>query len=217
MPSNDICEIVVVRHGQTLANRTGVLQGQYDTPLDEVGFAQAEAIAERLKNEHFDAVYSSDLGRAMDTANTIVKYHPDLTVIPSEGLREWNLGDLQGKEYKDLLVQYPAIMDAFKSEGEVPPIPNGESLEDFQNRVSGFMDRIAAENIGKRLLFVSHGGATQRMFTHVTGPLKPGNIRPLCANASLSVFQRRPAGWQLVAWNDISHLAHIKMHDTLTF
>lgn len=217
MPQNDICEIVVVRHGQTLANRTGVLQGQFDTPLDEVGFIQAEAIAERLKEDHFDAVYSSDLGRAMDTAKAIVKYHPALTVIPSPELREWNLGDLQGKEYKDLLVQYPDIMAAFKSDGAVPPIPNGECLADFQKRVSDFMDQIAGENVGKRILFVSHGGATQRMFTHVTGPLKAGNIRPLCANASLSIFQRRPAGWQLVAWNDTSHLANIKMHDTLTF
>ena len=210
-------KIIIVRHGESKTNELGLLVGQGDFPLTDLGLSQAEQTAEALASEQIDAVYSSDLGRAMDTANTIVKYHPDLTVIPSEGLREWNLGDLQGKEYKDLLVQYPAIMDAFKSEGEVPPIPNGESQEDFQNRVSGFMDRIAAENIGKRLLFVSHGGATQRMFTHVTGPLKPGNIRPLCANASLSVFQRRPAGWQLVAWNDISHLAHIKMHDTLTF
>lgn len=217
MPKNDICEIVVVRHGQTLANRTGILQGQFDTPLDEVGFAQADAIAERLKKDSFDAVYSSDLGRAMDTANAIVKYHEGLSVIPAKSLREWHLGDLQGKEYKDLLVQYPAIMEAFKSDGAVPAIPNGESLEDFQKRVADFMDQIAAENIGKRILFVSHGGATQRMFTHVTGPLKAGNIRPLCANASLSIFQHRPAGWQLVVWNDTSHLVNIKMHDTLTF
>ena len=217
MINPDICEIIAVRHGQTIANKTGRLQGQFDTPLDEVGQLQADAIAARLKKCFFDIVYSSDLERAMVTAGKIIEFHPGKKVIPSKELREWNLGELQGHEYKELIEKYPRIMDAFKNEGETPPIPGGESVMDFHNRIVTFIDKIAAENIGKRVLIVSHGGAMQRLFLHTTGQLKNGNIRPLCDNASLSVFRFKNHQWQLVTWNDIAHLENIGTHATLTF
>ncbi len=217
MLNPDVCEFVVVRHGQTEANISGVLQGQLDTPLDATGIAQAEAIAERLKNDSFDMVFSSDLGRTMNTAEIILKYHPELTIHPVTQLREWNLGDLQSKPYSLLKIQYPEIMAAFKTSPDDLVVPNGESLAEFQKRVSDFMNELANEYPGKRLLLVSHGGATQRMFRHVVGPVATGNITPLCANSSLSVFRHSPSGWQLITWNDTAHLAMIKTHDTLTF
>ena len=90
---NDICEIVVVRHGETVANKQGVLQGHLDTPLNETGVIQAQAIAERLKNRSFDAIYSSDLQRAANTARAIVAHHSQVDIVYTEELREWNLGD----------------------------------------------------------------------------------------------------------------------------
>lgn len=113
--NENICEIVIVRHGETLANSMGVLQGQQDTALNDFGKRQAQAVAERLAKDHFDAVLSSDLGRAMDTAKAIVQYHEGLQVIPTKELREWNLGELQGQPYTELTRKYPDIMAAFKT------------------------------------------------------------------------------------------------------
>lgn len=217
MPNDNICELVVVWHGQTTANRTGILQGQLDTPLDAVGIAQAHAIAERLKNDRFAAVYSSDLTRAMFTAQAIVSHHPELVITPCRELREWNLGELQAQSYDDLRQKYPEILTGFKLDSPIPAIPGGESQKDFQKRISDFMEFLSCRHANERILLVSHGGAMQRMFSHVTGMLAPGNIRPLCGNASLSVFQKRTAGWQLITWNDTSHLADIVQHTTLTF
>ena len=122
MSTSDICEIIAVRHGETVANKTGVLQGQFNTALNEVGLMQSDAIAARLKNRHFDIAYSSDLDRAMITGQKIVAYHPGLELLLSPELREWNLGKLQGREYKDLIVEYPEVMQAFKKGGS-PDVP----------------------------------------------------------------------------------------------
>ena len=217
MENSDICEIIVVRHGETVANKTGILQGQYDTPLNETGIMQAHAIANRLKKRKFDAVYTSDLNRAFDTARIIAEFHPGLQVIPTKSLREWNLGELQGRPYSELIVEYPEIMNAFKKSGEVPPIPGGENIDDFQKRIGSFMNEIAAANPGKKILFVSHGGAMQRMLIHTVGKPAIENICPLCGNAGMSLFRYRNGQWQLISWNDTAHLEDISMHETLTF
>ncbi|MBR2508694.1 MAG: histidine phosphatase family protein [Lentisphaeria bacterium] len=216
MSISDVCEIIAVRHGETVANKTGVLQGQFNTALNEVGLMQADAIAARLKNRYFDIAYSSDLDRAMITGQKIVAYHPGLELLPSPELREWNLGKLQGREYKDLIVEYPEVMQAFKKGGS-PDVPEGESVAEFHLRITTFLDRIAAENTGKRVLLVSHGGAMQRILVHAMGQIADKNIRPLCDNASLSVFKCKAGQWQLVTWNDVAHLEDIGTHNTLTF
>ena len=215
MEKSDICEIIVVRHGETVANKQGVLQGQSNTPLNEVGVMQAHAAAERLKRYSFDAAYTSDLERASDTAEIICKFHQELNLIKTSELREWNLGDLQGKSYGEVMEKYPEIMNAFRKLGNVPPIPGGENLEDFQLRISSFLDKIASENAGKKVLLVSHGGAMQRMLIHTMGMISLRNIFPMCANAGMSVFKCRGGEWQMVTWNDTAHLENIQMHDTL--
>ena len=217
MKNSDICEIIAVRHGETVANKTGILQGQSDTPLNEIGIMQAHAIAERLKKRHFDLAYTSDLNRAVATAELITANHPQLQLVKTPSLREWNLGDLQGQPYTELRIKYPDILNAFKKDGEVPPIPGGENIEDFQNRIGSFMDEIAKANPGKRILFVSHGGAMQRMLKHTMGKTDIRNICPLSANAGMSVFHYQNKQWRLITWNDTAHLEDIQMHETLTF
>ncbi|MBE6366880.1 MAG: histidine phosphatase family protein [Lentisphaerae bacterium] len=213
----NICEFLVVRHGQTTANLSGILQGQMDWPLDEQGLEQARALAERLRNQHFDAAWCSDLSRTVVTAQAIMKYHPELAINHTAELREWHLGELQGKSFEELRNFYPNMLNAFKIDGPVPEIPGGENSGEFQERISTFMEKTAADNLGKRLLIITHGGVMQRMFRHTVGPINSTNIKPLCGNASISTFQKRPGGWQLISWNDTAHLENLAQHATLTF
>lgn len=216
MVPENICELVVVRHGQTESNRTGTLQGQLNTALDQLGKLQARAVARRLKKRRFDLVYSSDLERAVDTANTILKYHMELQLNTTPALREWNLGDLQGRLLKDLAVENPELMQSFRTEMPELQIPGGESLTAFQNRISTFIDTLAQEHCGKRLLLVSHGGAIQRMLRHTTGKINAPNVRPFCSNASIAVFRcKNGENWQLVTWNDTAHLEELEQNDLL--
>ena len=217
MAINDICEITVVRHGETFSNKQNILQGQDNSLLNENGIQQAYAAASRLKTRTFDAVYSSDLKRAMDTADIIAECHPNLKVIGQTSLREWNLGELQGKSYQELYEKYPEIMKAFRKPGNIPRPPGGESIEEFHARVSTFMDETASANIGKKLLFVTHGGAMQRMLFHAMGEVSPCNVIPLSDNASISLFRYRGGQWQLVTWNDTAHLENLQKHELLVF
>ena len=96
--------IYFVRHGQTAANATGVIQGQTDVLLDETGLAQAKLVGARLKKHHFDAIYSSDLTRAMVTAREIADGRE---IIATPQLREWHLGHWQSKNIEQIKIDYP--------------------------------------------------------------------------------------------------------------
>lgn len=215
VPDN-ICEIVAVRHGQTASNRDGIIQGQWNIPLDELGLLQAQAAAKRLSRWHFDAAFSSDLDRALVTARTILANHSNLELEPTTALREWNLGFMQGRKIAELQAEYPEIMAAFRSDRDDLIVPEGESLKEFQSRVSEFINNIAQNYLGKRVLLVSHGGAMQRMLKHTTGGIKEPNVRPFCSNASLAVFRcKEGVNWQLVTWNDTAHLEELEQTDLL--
>ena len=205
--AKDFLEIVAVRHGETVANCSGIIQGHSNSQLNELGIKQAQKVAMRLQNEHFDAVFASDLDRAADTAKAILQYHPNLQINYTTALREWHLGVLQNQNYAEMTPEHKQLVDILRSSETVPPIPGGETFEEFQQRVSDFLESLAANYMGKRLLLVSHGGTVQRMLRHCMGILSPGNFRPACSNTSISVFRKRGDGfWQLISWNDTAHL-----------
>ena len=132
-------EIYLVRHGETAANSRNIVQGQSDVPLNERGLAQAARLAERLKDMRFDAVYASDLDRAMRTARIVA---PHVEVIPSKELREWDLGDWVGRPFEEVKRLYPDEVDAFLHDHSPCPITGGESKEAAYDRVNRFLDEL---------------------------------------------------------------------------
>lgn len=211
-----ITEFTVVRHGETEANLDGILQGQLDTALNPRGIRQAELAARRLEEEPFDLAFSSDLRRAMETAERIAAPHR-IPVRPMPALREWNLGDLQGKKWSELAQQYKEVMDAFKSETGDVAVPGGERRSDFYFRVGNALDTFPKEFPGKKILLVTHGGVLKAVFRHIVGPVS-GNARlPLTSNASVSSFRHIDGFWQLVSWNDVSHLRTLGESESIVF
>lgn len=95
-------KIILTRHGRTVENDAGILQGHLPGTLNELGKEQARKVAERLAGEHIDRAYSSDLARAADTARTIMAHHPGATLEFTEELRESSLGEWQGKTKEEL-------------------------------------------------------------------------------------------------------------------
>ena len=209
-------EFVVVRHGETDANLHGILQGQSDTELNQLGIRQAQCTAERLKGEHFDLIYSSDLSRAMKTASAIAAPH-GLPVNPLRALQEWDLGDLQGHKWDELHGLYPEVMAAFKTETEDILVPRGESRFLFYQRVSDCLDEMSDRFAGKRLLLVTHGGVLKAMFRHVVGQVAESSRLPLTSNASVSQFRYVDGFWQLVSWNDVYHLRSLGENESVIF
>jgi broad specificity phosphatase PhoE len=151
-----VTTILLARHGETDWNRDGRWQGWADPPLNETGRAQARALAAQLRSTPFDAVYSSDLRRAQETAEIVAAPHR-VPVIADPGLREIDIGSWSGLTRSELEERFP--------DGERP---DGETREQHVARVLAAVERIARANIGRRILVVSHGGTMRALRTHTS-------------------------------------------------
>jgi broad specificity phosphatase PhoE len=155
-------KLITVRHGETENNATGITQGWLDSKLNDKGIEQARKVAERLKNEKIDVIYSSDLKRASRTAEEIVKLQ-DCELILEERLREQNKGKYNGGPTEDL-------NRAAKESGEnvLDWIPEGgESLNNVKKRVLKFLDEIEKKHTDETVLIVSHGGPMAMISRHI--------------------------------------------------
>ena len=210
-----ITEFIFVRHGETNANREGILQGNLDVPLNDIGIRQAHAVADYLAETRFDAAYSSPLQRAALTAEILISTnkHP-VPLKLTDSLREWNCGKLDGLTWQEINTRYPAESKAFCFEQIDTIMPDGESAWEFQTRITDFLNHLRNIHAGKKILLVAHGGVLQRIFRATAGVISEKNIIPLAGNASVSsfIFNHQLDAWQLTSWNRTEHLAGIPQH-----
>lgn len=211
---HSVTELVLVRHGETDWNAQGRIQGQLDIPLNPVGLAQAEAVGMRLRGEHFDAIYASDLERAMQTARPVVK-NDERAIRREPRLRERHFGALQGLTGGEAQQQQSRVWQDYKARGPDADLGGGESLQVFSQRVVDFIDQVLQAHAGGRVLLVSHGGVLDMAYRHATGmPLGMQRDFPIY-NASVNILLRKGAHWEISAWGDISHLPQeLAMDDT---
>ncbi|OMP02065.1 Histidine phosphatase superfamily, clade-1 [Corchorus olitorius] len=197
-------EIVVVRHGETEWNADGRIQGHLDVELNEAGRQQAASVADRLSKEpKISAVYSSDLKRALVTAETIAARCGGLEVIKDPDLRERNLGDLQGLVFREAAKLSPKAYKAFLSHRTEQDIPGGgESLDQLYSRCTSSLQRIASKHKGERVVVVSHGGAIRALYKRACPDGKTGKV----LNTSVNVFHLTDDEWTIKSWGDVSHL-----------
>jgi probable phosphoglycerate mutase len=210
-----VTEFIFVRHGETQANRAGILQGNMDCPLNENGLRQAKAVAGYLRDSEFAAVYSSPLSRAFETARIIVECgHENTPLSSDERLREWNCGEIDGLKWEDIHARYQYEAKSFCFEQIDVQMPGGESGMEFQHRIADFLKEMTVTHAGKRVLLVAHGGVLQRMFRVVAGVVVPGNMIPLAGNASVSsfIYNHDLEAWQLTSWNRTEHLKDLPQH-----
>ena len=196
--------VYFVRHGQTAANAGNIIQGHTDVPLDELGLKQADIVAGRLKDFPFDAIYSSDLSRALVTAKKIAGTRP---VIATDQLREWNLGHWQGRTLEEIRTVFKEEYQIYLADDPEFTGADGESSRAFAERAENFMQQIAEKHPGQTVLCVSHGGFLTKVFKHAL-QIKSLPRRPRIFNTAICCFRTIDNGktWQLVIWNDASHL-----------
>ena len=200
--------VTVVRHGETQWNAEGRIQGHQAIGLNERGFRQAEALAVRLQGEVFDAFYSSDLQRAMDTAQVISSVTGQEMVKDSR-LREWKLGVLEGLASEDAALRYPEAYAAFRTEMPDYRIPDGESIRQRFERSVDCIKDLALRHQGGKILVVSHGGVLDDLyrFAMEISLEVPRDFK--LYNASLNTFRIGAAKWDVVSWGDVHHLDKI--------
>jgi broad specificity phosphatase PhoE len=149
-------QLCLIRHGQTDWNLEGRYQGQSDVPLNQTGLAQAQSLAEQLKEQTFAAIYASDLMRARQTVEPVAKMF-GITIQVEPRLREINQGEWEGVLVEDIKARYAELW----SQRTVDPAnirpPGGETVGEVATRVYAALDDIARLFPTERVLVVSHG------------------------------------------------------------
>lgn len=204
-----VTEIFLVRHGQTVSNVQGRIQGHSDSPLSEQGKKEVERLASRLKDLTFSALWSSDLGRAMATSEILAK-SLDLPIQPQLKLREVSFGEVEGMTWEEVRDLHGKLNEAWYQHHADVRMPGGESREEVTYRVVGLLESWAVEHAGQRILAVTHGGVLACIFSWLLQI--PRGVRPLCAvdNAAISILQHKNERWKIKTWNDGWHLFDLK-------
>ena len=161
--------ICLMRHGETDWNKLGILQGWLDVPLNDHGRQQAQQMALGFRDVGFDAVWSSSLRRASETAETIAR---TLQLPPPnvhEGLKERNFGAIQGIPKDELAELNPAQLEQILRRNPAAQFVGGESMDEFADRVLGALADIGKASIGERVLAVTHGWVLDVVTRHVGG------------------------------------------------
>ncbi|XP_042974362.1 phosphoglycerate mutase-like protein 4 isoform X3 [Carya illinoinensis] len=159
-------EIIVVRHGETDWNADGRIQGHLDVELNDTGRQQAATVADRLSREpSISVVYSSDLKRALETAQIIAAGCGAQEVIKEPDLWERHLGDLQGLVLREAAKLSPKAYQAFLNQRTDQEIPGGgESLDQLYERCTSSLERIGKKHRGERVIVVTHGGVIRTLY-----------------------------------------------------
>jgi len=162
--------IFLVRHGETEWNRIPRFQGRSDVPLNQMGREQARALAMALQDEPIQAVYSSPLARALETANIIKDYHPSIPLFEEPGFIEMDLGAFEGMEPQDWIEKYPHLRKVWQETPSSIKMPGGESLQEVQKRAMEALEQIT-QNYPPRstVLVASHNFVIRTILCRALG------------------------------------------------
>jgi len=146
-------KLILIRHGETLWNKEGRVQGTSDIELSDIGTSQAGLLASSLKNQHIEAIYSSPLKRALQTAQIINEFH-SLQIHAYKELMEMDQGIFEGLSFKELMNDKKDFLKKWIADPARVKMPKGESLTELQDRAWRIVEHIISQ--GKNALVVSH-------------------------------------------------------------
>lgn len=200
--------IYLIRHGETEWNLVGRWQGHADVPLNELGRRQARLLGQRLAREgvRFDAIYSSDLARAFQTAWEIgAAVRVPVQLLPP--LREIDLGAWSGHTYDEIKVKFPTEV-ALLEAGQDIPRGGGESIGMLRKRVVRAVEAIIAHHPNETLALVTHGGCIRALLSHAVRDSETDAWRqfPHIGNTSISILRVDGDCWEIALVNDMAHL-----------
>ena len=200
-------KLILIRHGETVWNRQGIIQGSgSDTELSEVGNLQAEKVGLALREMPLSAIYSSPLKRAMDTAGAVARYH-DLEIIPDAGLAEIYVGEMEGMPLEKLGQNFSQFLVDWQSRGEAVNFSGGENLGQFKDRVWAAVEKIVAVNPTGTVAIVSHYFVTTAIVCQALGLPISHLVRIRIQPSSITILefdQGQPP--RLLLLSDICHL-----------
>ena len=198
--------LLAIRHGETAWNVDTRIQGHLDIPLNERGRWQAERLARALAaRDPIDAIYSSDLQRAHDTARAIA----DATGAPlltHAGLRERGFGLFEGKTYVEIEQTWPQESQRWRQRDPQWAPQGGESLLQVRERITRTLHELAARHPGQQIVLVAHGGVMDQLYRVATGQELQAPRTWQLGNTAVNRLLWTPQGLSLIGWADTTHL-----------
>lgn len=197
--------LLLVRHGITEFNSTRRFAGYSDVEMSAVGYRQVERLRDRLADEKIDAVYSSDLKRALVTAE-VISLGRKVDIVTCPELREVNYGNAEGLTFEEISHLYPEVAELITNFSLRLKFPGGESFEEFIQRTITFLDKLEKHAPSETILIVSHSGPLRVLVCHLLG-IDQSHWRQIrISNASLSIVETYPRGAIINLLNDTCHL-----------
>ena len=210
-------KLFLIRHGQSAGNAEGRFGGHSATPLSELGFEQARVTAEALARENINAIYSSDLLRAVQTAEPLSKL-TGIPIVTKPEFRERNVGVLEGLTFDESKQEYPNDYYALVNRNVHHVITNGESYSNLLDRIKGELRDIIRRHRGERIAIFTHTGALCFMTLHLLGAIHRGTKQTpwiVTSNCGINRFEiRGPRNVRVLALNDTRHLTQITGNDS---
>ena len=198
-------QLIIVRHGETQSNRDGRFQGHIQTELNATGREQALRLGRRLQNETFDALYSSDLLRARQTADAIAALGGHRPLLDRR-LREWDLGVLAGLTHDVAMREYPRAYEIYRDNLVDQVVPGGESVVQRYRRIIAAMEAIAARHPAQTVVIVTHGGPLGDCYRRATNMSLQAPKTFQIYNGGINRFSVDGQDWTLDSWAEIDHL-----------
>ncbi len=199
--------LILVRHAETEWNTARVFQGRLDSRLTATGLEQVRRLADRLEYETpIAAIYSSDQGRAMQTAELIAS-SLRLAVIPRADLREIDCGDWTGMSYDDVMLAWPDDHANWRGRPDLHCMPNGESVADVQRRALRFLEEVRRLHPGQTVCAVSHSTVVRSAVCYLLGlPLEKLWEGPRQPNCAVNLIELREDRGSITLVGDATHL-----------
>ena len=201
-------ELIRARHGETEWNVEKIFRGRADVALDEIGIKQAELLGKYLSKWELEAIYSSPLKRALDTANMIVPYQK-FGVCTAEGLTDFDYGEWQSLPQREVKRLYPDLLREWHNNPHKVRLPGGENLEDVRGRAIEVVNDVLSRYRGSVVL-VSHRVVLKVLTCSLLG-LDNSHFWNISQDVcGITIFDYAAGCFVLIRHNDTSHLRELQ-------
>ena len=201
--------IILVRHGETDWNKEQVFRGRIDVPLNSTGLQQAKETGEALSGQKIDAIYSSPLSRAIQTANGIALFHSHITIKETKGFIDIDFGKWQGMPHKDVKDEFKGLYDTWQREPHNLKMPDGEGLDDVRLRAMESLNHILCSHASETVVIASHRVVNKVVLCAVLGLSNQHFWRIRQDTCAINVFEDSDRGFIVSVINDTCHIKAI--------
>jgi len=209
-------KVILIRHGETDWNTKQIFRGRKDISLNEVGLAQAKAVGASLKDVQIDVVYSSPLGRALETAKILADSR-SLEIELEEGFIDIDFGKWQGVSHEKVKEKYEDLYEMWLKNPQMVTFPEGENLKDVRTRSMEALEKVIRKHPGKTLAIVSHRVLNKVLLCSILG-LELSHFwyikQDTCA---INRFEYKDERFYLTLLNDTCHLKKVEGASPIDF